>query len=154
MQLSTHFTLAEFTASDTAIRLGIDNTLPPELMQRAVDTANMMERIRAELCRQAGRDIAINVTSAYRCLRLNRAIGSRDTSDHPRMLAVDWRAPAFGTPYDICQALKGRVDALQIGQLIHEFGTWVHTSSRMADKPVNRVITVTRFGTFAGINKV
>ena len=36
--------LAEFTASDTALRLGIDNSLPPELLPMAILTAQMMER--------------------------------------------------------------------------------------------------------------
>lgn len=151
MNLSEHFTLAEFTHSDVATRWGIDNTLPPTLTQHAVDTAHMMERIRAALSHQAGRDTPVEVTSAYRCLLLNRAIGSRDTSDHLHMFAVDFRAPAFGSPYDICQFLKTQVDALQIGQLIHEFGEWVHVSTKLTERPINRVLTITRAGTFAGV---
>ena len=49
-QLSPHFSLAAFTWSDTAIRLGLDNRLPPGLLRAALDTAAMLERIRAELC--------------------------------------------------------------------------------------------------------
>lgn len=141
MQLTPHFSLEEFTFSETAIRQGIDNTLPKDLLPRAIETAQMMERIRAYLTIVKGKDVPIFITSAYRCLRLNRALGSKDTSDHPRMWALDWRAPTFGTPYEVCLALQRAVDQLKIGQLIHEYGRWVHTSSHMVDKPVNRVIT-------------
>ncbi len=141
MQLTPHFSLEEFTFSETAVRQGIDNTLPKELIARAIETAQMMERIRAYLSVIKGKDVPIFITSAYRCLLLNRALGSKDTSGHPRMEAIDWRAPTFGTPYEVCLALQRSVNPLQIGQLIHEYGRWIHTGTRMVDKPVNRVIT-------------
>lgn len=146
MQLAPHFSLAEFVASDIAAAHGIDNSMPPELLDQARDTAAMLERIRAHLSSLAGRDIPIGLSSGYRCLQLNRAVGSSDTSDHRAAMAADWRAPAFGTPYAICQALAPHVDVLGIGQLIHEApGTgrvWVHTSTRIPSKPINRVITI------------
>lgn len=151
MKLSEHFTLAEFTASDTADRRGIDNTLPPELLPTAQATAEMMERIRAHLSKQAGRDIPIEVTSGYRCPALNAAIGSSNTSDHPKAMAVDFKAPAFGTPYEVCRALAPRVSELGIGQLIHEFQAWTHASTRAPSNPVNRIITIDKSGTHLGI---
>lgn len=141
MQLTPHFSLEEFTFSETAIRQGIDNTMPKDLLPRAIETAQMMERIRARLSIIKGKDVPIFIPSAYRCLRLNRALGSKDSSAHPRMEAVDWRAPTFGTPYEVCLALQRDVDQLQIGQLIHEYGRWIHTGSRLVANPVNRVIT-------------
>lgn len=154
MQITPHFSLEEFTASDTAARRGIDNSLPGGLEPTAIATCEMMERIRAELSRQAGRDIPISVTSGYRSPALNRAIGSTDTSDHPRAMAVDFKAPAFGTPFDVATALAPRVSELGIGQLIHEFGSWVHVSTRRAAKDVNRIITISNRGTEAGIRRV
>lgn len=151
MNLSQHVTLEEFTASDTAARLGIDNTLPAVLMPVATDTAKMIERIRAFLCDQAGRDIPIIITSGFRCPDLNTAIGSALGSDHPRGMAVDFKAPAFGTPLQVAQALAGQVSILDIGQLIHEYGTWVHVSTRRPDKALNRIITIDRAGTHVGI---
>lgn len=155
-QLSQHFTLEDFERSSKAQSLGIDNRVPNMLLREALETAEMMERIREYLSATAGHDVPILVTSGYRCLELNRAVGSSDTSDHVKMLAVDWSAPSFGTPFEVCKALSKVVDQLGIGQLIHEYprgkdNAWVHTSSRKPDKPVNRVITITPKGTLVGV---
>jgi len=157
MQLSPHFTAAEFTASDTAARLGIDNSLPARLLVTAQITCQMLERIRAHLGQLAGRDVPIILTSGYRCPDLNAAIGSQNPtptsrgSDHVHGMAADFKAPAFGTPFEVCAALAPYVSELGIGQLIHEFGTWVHVSTRMPDKRLNRIITISRRGTEVGI---
>jgi hypothetical protein len=45
------------------------------------------------------------ISSGYRCLALNRAIGSSDTSDHIKAMAADFRAPAFGSPLEVSKAL-------------------------------------------------
>lgn len=147
MKLSTHFMLAEFTESDTARRLGIDNSLPDELMAQAILTAQMMERVRAALSERAAQPVPVLVTSAYRCGALNEAIGSTG-KDHPLMAAVDFKAPAFGTPLAVCKLLLPQMDALGIGQLIYEH-TWVHVSSRTPEKLINRVLTLQGFGGYA-----
>ena len=146
MKLSAHFTLEEFTTSETAERRRIDNSLPPELLNAAQNTAEMMERIRAVLG-----DLPITVTSGYRSPEVNRAIGSADTSDHPKAAAVDFKCPAFGTPKEIALHLADKIDSLGIGQLIYEFSSWVHVSTRRPLKDVNRVITIDQTGTRAGI---
>jgi zinc D-Ala-D-Ala carboxypeptidase len=149
MNLSTHFTLEEFTFSETAVRKSIDNSLPDHLLPAARDTAALMERIRDALNGQP-----ITVTSGYRCMTLNRAIGSGDGSDHPDAVAVDFKCPGFGTPYEVCKRLAGLVDELGIGQLIHEYGRWIHVSTRHPAKAINRIITISNNGTQAGIQKV
>ena len=141
MNLSIHFTLAEFTASDTAARMGINNDLPLELVPAATVTAELLERIRAHLGERAARPVPLLISSGYRCAALNRAIGSSGTSDHIRAMAVDFRAPAYGTPLQVSQALAVVVDALNIGQLIYEH-TWIHVSTRRPDKLLNRILTV------------
>jgi len=148
----SHFTLAEFSASDTATRLQIDNTLPDHLVPAAEQTLLMLERIRAQLCELAGRDVPIRISSGYRCLRLNAAVRGSAGSDHLLAAAADWTAPAFGSPYQICCALLPHMDALGIGQMIHEFGTWVHCSTRRAN-PVNRTLTITHAGTATGVQE-
>jgi uncharacterized protein YcbK (DUF882 family) len=141
MNLSDHLTLAEFTHSDTAQRLGINNDLPHTLVEQAKRTGALLERIRAELSVQAGREVPILVSSGFRCTTLNAAIGSSATSDHVRALALDFRAPAFGSPLAICQALQPGLERLGIGQIIFEH-TWVHVSTRAPANPVNRVLTL------------
>jgi zinc D-Ala-D-Ala carboxypeptidase len=154
--VTPHFDIAEFVHSDTADARGITNKLPPELMSVALETLQMMERIRDELCRAAGRDVPITITSGYRCAALNEAIGSIGKSDHVRAMAVDWRAPSFGTPAAICAHLVPLVVDLEIGQLINEYpdrAGWVHTSTAMPLRAVNRVITITAAGVSVGITE-
>lgn len=152
--MTPHFTLAEFCRSGTAARRGIDNALPPELAPAALQTLEMLERIRKQLSEIAGRDVPVLISSGYRCPALNLAIGSSSTSDHPKASAADWTAPAFGSPRQICAALAPLVGKLGIGQLIHEYGQWVHTSTRMPALAINRVITISRAGTVPGIVEV
>jgi hypothetical protein len=158
MQLTPHFTLEELTASAIAAFRGIDNTMPPELQANIEATAQMLERIRAFLSGLKGEPVPIVVSSGYRSLALNRFLGSKDSSDHVRAMAADWSAPSFGTPYQVCKALAPRVNALAIGQLIHECPMpgrlWVHTSTRVPEQPVNRVITISHAGTELGIQEV
>ncbi len=152
--MTPNFTLAEFTRSSTARRLRIDNSLPDALKPNALATLEMHERIRAHLSRLAGRDVPIIPSSGFRVLALNRAIGSDDTSDHVTADAMDWTAPAFGSPFQICRALAPHVSTLGIGQLINEYGDWVHTGRNVPAKAINRIITYSERGTLVGIVEV
>ena len=148
--MTPHFSLDEFTASDTAARLNIDNRIPDELRENALKTLQMMERIRFHI------DAPISITSGYRCEALNRAVGSKPTSDHTLAFAVDFKAPKAGKPYDIAKDLAGVIDVIGIGQLILEFATssnggWVHVSLDRPDKAINRIITIDKTGVRAGI---
>jgi hypothetical protein len=84
-------------------------------------------------------------------------VGGVATSDHVKAMAADIRAPAFGTPYEIACELAPRVSVLGIGQLINEFAdspnAWVHVSTRLPDKAINRIITIGRHGTEVGVQK-
>ena len=151
MQLSPHFTLDEFTDSATAFRMEIDNDLPIGLHESARATAALMEAVRGHLSSIAGRPVPIVLTSGYRCLKLNRAIGSSDSSDHIKASAVDFKAPSFGNARAVCMALVPVFDALRIGQLILEHESWTHISTRTPDKIINRILTIDKTGAFAGI---
>jgi len=152
----THFTLAEFVASDTAARLKIDNALPDDLEPNAWATLGMLEGIRAHLSAVARKDVPVFISSGYRCEQLNAAVGGVPGSDHVKAMAADIRAPAFGTPLEVARELSGHVDDLNIGQLINEFpgpGGWVHVSIRKPDKLVNRIITITAQGAVVGVRE-
>lgn len=157
MRLTPNFTLAEFTASNTASRMGIDNDLPADLLANARATCEMLERIRKFLADKRGfvSGPAILITSGYRSPALNRAVGGSANSDHSRAQAADWHCPAVGRPIEICRLLAPHVDALGIGQLINEFpgtsGGWIHVSTATPSKSVNRVLTIARSGTFQGV---
>ena len=151
MQLTQHFTLAELTKSSTAERLELDNTPPPEVLPALTSTAEMLERIRSTL------GVPVTVTSGYRAWAVNKAVGGVTTSDHAQGRAADIVAPSYGTPLQIARALAPLVDVQGIGQLIYErFGStsWVHVSTRVPDKRVNRVITITSAGTQLGVQEV
>lgn len=153
--MTPNFTIAEFVRSATAARLRLSNDLPAALMPAALQTLEMMQRIRNRLCLLAGRDIGVTITSGYRSPAVNTAVGSSGTSDHIRASACDWRAPAFGTPSSICIALAPLVSELQIGQLILEFpgpNAWVHTSTRVPLVAANRIITISASGVRSGIH--
>jgi len=152
--LSAHFTLEEFTFSDTAARLRINNSVPPDLLTHAEETADMLERIRSAVCAHKAKDIAIRITSGYRCLALNRAIGSSDTSDHIKAYAADIVAPAFGTPMQLASFIAANQRGLGVGQVIHEFGRWVHVSPMLPEKAINMAITIDHTGTRPGICEV
>lgn len=119
MQLSEHFSVSEFEKSETAVRKGIDNSIPDELMSNAYKTATLMEKVRDLL----GHPITVN--SCYRSPRVNKAVGGSTTSEHMQALACDFVCPEFGTPNDICHAIMD--SDIDYGQLIEE-GTWVHIS--------------------------
>lgn len=153
MMLTQHFNLAELVRSDTATRLAIDNTPPPELLPRLVLLAELLERIRSTL------GCPVIVTSGYRCERLNAAIGGVTSSDHSRGHAADIVAPAYGTPAQVAAVLAPLVSTLAIGQLILEGfakpggrrSEWVHVSTRAPEKPINRVLTISDSGVRVGI---
>lgn len=151
MQLTKHFTLAELTASGKARSLGLDNTPAPELVPRLVRTAEMLERIRATL------GVPVIVTSGYRAPAVNRAVGGVTSSDHIQGHAADIVAPGYGTATQIARTLAPLVSTLGIGQLALEGvkgKQWVHVSTRVPDKPANRVITITDKGTQLGIQEL
>ena len=142
--LSPHFTLAELTVSDTAARKGIDNTPSPAMIENLKKTAALLEEVRTLL---GGKPII--VTSGYRCLALNRAIGSGDSSQHVQGQAADFSCPGFGPPLQIAQAIYAAKPPIKFDQLIHEFQSWVHIS--WAPEPRMMALTINENGTNYGL---
>lgn len=103
MKLTPHFSLAEFTASAEARRLGLSNEPTPAHLANLRATALGMECVRLAL---GGRGIV--VTSAYRSPAVNARVGGTETSAHPMGYAVDFRAPTM-TAYEVARELLDRV---------------------------------------------
>lgn len=144
--LSEHFTLEEAVTSQEAARKGIDNSKPsPEVITAASYTAVKMEGVRNLL---GGNPIHIN--SWIRCLALNRALGSKDSSQHITGNAVDFICPTFGTPTEIAKLLVQRVETVGFDQLILEH-TWVHISwnSFPNSKQRNQVLSLLSDGSYS-----
>jgi hypothetical protein len=144
MNLSPHFTLAEFTRSEYAQRKGLDNSIPKLLMPNAMRMAMLMEQVRSILG-----DKIIVVNSMYRSPAVNKAVGGSRTSYHLQALACDFVCPSFGSPYVIAKAIKA--SNIIYDQLIYE-GTWVHIG--LADElktPRMQVMTMKNGKYFNGI---
>jgi zinc D-Ala-D-Ala carboxypeptidase len=77
--VTPHFTLEELIFSNTAVRLDIDNTPDEEALKNLQILAEGLEHVRTKL-----NGNAIRISSGYRCLPLNRALRSKDTSFQSR----------------------------------------------------------------------
>ena len=118
-ELTPHFTLEELVFSQTAARLGIDNTPPPVVVENLKALANGLEHVRELL------GCPVNINSGYRSEELNARIGGVKNSAHTQGFAADFTAKEFGTPKQICEAIAA--SGILFDQLIQE-GTWVHIS--------------------------
>lgn len=118
--ITEHFTLEELTRSATALRQGLDNTLPAQFLRNAEKVADALERVRAYF---GGRPI--RVTSCFRSKAVNAAVGGSLTSAHCSAMAADFEV--IGVPHiEVCRAIPEIVP--EFDQVIYEFGTtgWSH----------------------------
>lgn len=127
MKLSKNLSLQECTKSQTAIRLGIENTPSEE----AIDSLIRIAREVFQPLRDHYR-LPIGVSSGYRSEELNRAIGGVSSSQHCKGEALDIDADIYGglTNKQVFDYIR---DNLEFDQLIWEFGDestpdWVHVS--------------------------
>lgn len=118
-ELTPHFTLEELVFSQTAARLGIDNTPPQAVVESLKMLANGLEQVRELL------GCPVNINSGYRSEELNATNLGVKQSAHTQGFAADFTAKEFGTPKQICEAIAA--SGIQFDQLIQE-GTWVHIS--------------------------
>ena len=84
MNLSANFSLHELTKSETALRMGFDNSPDDEA------TENL--RLLCEKVLQPVRDHfgkPVKISSGFRCSALNQAAGGSATSDHCKGEACD-----------------------------------------------------------------
>ena len=148
MKLSDNFSLAEMTKSQTALRKGIDNT-PTEA--EVAKLKLLCEKVLQPVREHFGRPVTVN--SGFRCLKLNRAIGSKDTSQHRKGEAADIEIP--GVPNkELAEWIR---DNLEFDQLILEFyrdddpaAGWVHVSFKDGDLR-NQCLTIGKSGTKVGL---
>ena len=118
MKISEHFTLEEFCFSEAGARLGLDNTPSATAITGLCRVAVVMERVRTLLG-----NCPVVVSSGYRSMAVNKAVGGVGTSAHCLGLACDFTCPGFGTPIEV--ALVIQKSEIQYDQLILEYG-WVH----------------------------
>ena len=79
-----YFSLSEFSHSDTAVSLGIDNTVPWEYIPKIQHLVHcVLDPIREHW------GLPIRVTSGYRCPELNEEMGGVEDSYHMDGCAAD-----------------------------------------------------------------
>lgn len=123
MQVTKNFTLAELLHSNTAVRKGIKN-VPTMDHQANLITAchELFQPVRDAL----GKSVLIS--SGYRSVAVNNAVGGSKTSAHCVGYAIDFISPSFGTPKEVAKFLAEELPKQEIkfDQIILEFDSWVH----------------------------
>lgn len=137
MNLSANFTLEEMVFSPTAIRLGIDNTPSQEIIENLIMLCQrVLEPLRAKVSKP------IHITSGYRCVALNKAIGGAANSQHQLGQAADTHVDGMITE-EWFQFIKN--SGIIVDQEIQEFDAWVHISYN--DNPRQMYLrAIKRFG--------
>jgi zinc D-Ala-D-Ala carboxypeptidase len=126
MQLTANFSLHELTKSETALRMGFDNTPgEAEIASLKLLAEKVLQPIRNHFAK------GVKVNSGYRSPESNAAVKGSRTSDHCLGRAADIEIP--GVPN--AELAQWIMDNLEYTQLILEFYTpgipdsgWVHVS--------------------------
>lgn len=123
MKITENFTLAELLHSNTAVRLGIENTPSKEHQSNIILACKELFQPVRDLL---GKPILIS--SGYRSEATNKAVGGSTTSAHSFGYAIDFISPKFGTPKQIATYLASELARKEIkfDQIILEFDSWVH----------------------------
>lgn len=147
MMLTPHFSLDEFTTSQTAARLGIDNTPNAQAIANLIRTAGLLEQVRALFNKP------IRISSGFRCDALNAHIGGAKSSQHVTGCAVDFTVQGVALN-DVMDAIIA--NNLPYDQVIKEFadakgGGWIHISvpSFVTGKPRKQALIIDKNGTRA-----
>jgi hypothetical protein len=132
MRLTRNFSLEQLIYSETAERERIDNTPGPDIIENLRLLARGLEQVRT-LTR-----FPLEISSAYRCLDLNRRVGGATTSQHTQGKAADFTCAEFGPPVEIIKAIRD--SGIEFDQCILEYASWVHIS--FSETPRGKVLTI------------
>ncbi len=147
MVLTKNFQLSEFQYSHTAIRMGIDNTVPVYNLPAVRQTAQRLQEFRDWLCAKFEKDLAIHITSGYRSPRLNDKIKGSSKSHHCTGHAADIKVSGFTGKELTMQVLEWlETTNTPFDQLIDEYGHWVHISFFPTDRRIGLIAVRTPKG--------
>ncbi len=119
-----NFTFWELIKSDTAMRLGIDNTPNETHIDKLIlVAANILQPVRDHFG-------PIRVTSGYRSVALCEAVGSNKNSNHARGEAVDFEP--FDSNIKMIDIIEFIYNNLEYRELIAEYfpNGWIHCAYR------------------------
>lgn len=125
-QLTANFSLHELSKSETALRMGFDNTPTPEA---EANLKALCEHVLQPIRDHYGKGVKVN--SAYRSPESNAAVGGSKTSDHCKGMAADIEIP--GVPNaELAEHIKANYKFTQLILEFYTFGIpdsgWVHVS--------------------------
>lgn len=138
-KISKYITFEEATISQTAVRKGILNAPSKfELINMQLVAIRVFDVVREHF------GVPLKVSSFFRCLRLNNAVGGSATSQHVKGQAIDMQGTGKVTNQMIFDYVKENLD---FDQLIHEYGTdtnpaWVHVSYVSKEKNRKQVLYI------------
>lgn len=117
-----YFTLKEMISSNTAKEKNIDNTPTWSVVLNLLELVqNILDPIREAYKKP------ITVNSGYRCLLLNRQVGSKDNSQHVLGQAADITVGSKEANKQLFEFIQSNIDAWD--QLIDECDyQWIHIS--------------------------
>jgi len=124
--------LEQLLYSETAVREGIANAPPPEVLPNLRRLARGLDRV-VDLLGHP-----LEISSGYRCELLNRRVGGTPESQHVLGSAADFTCEPFGPPADVAAAIAR--SPIRFDQCILEFGRWVHLS--FAARPRRRTLSI------------
>ncbi|MBQ0062127.1 MAG: DUF882 domain-containing protein [Bacteroidales bacterium] len=123
MNLSKNFKLEEFTKSETAARLHIDNNIKDKEIEKNVEALciNVLQPLRDYVGNP------VKISSGYRCPALNKAVNGSSTSQHMQGEAADIIIPDKKTGLNWFEWMRTH---LTYNQLIWETNSrgasWIH----------------------------
>ena len=138
MKITEHFSLEEFERSDTARRLGIDNSVPMGLLPNIQALCeNVLEPVRQHF------GVPIYLSSGYRSTALNKAVKGATASQHMKGEAADIYIKA--SQLTLRDVYLWMVDNLVFDQLIWETrpngSKWIHVSYKRTGVNRQQVFT-------------
>ena len=129
-----HFSIKELEKSETASRLGINNTAPPEVR---ASLENLVICLLDPLREAYGGPIYVN--SGYRCPKLNAAVNGSPTSQHVKGEAADIDTRKGKT--ENARLFKLIRERFDFDQLIDEKNySWIHVSFKSKNKNRRQIL--------------
>lgn len=148
IHLSRNFSLKELIASQTALRLGLDNSPEPiHLVALSALCHCILQPVRDHFERP------VIVSSGFRLPEVSQAIGSSETSQHCKGEAADFEVPGVSN-FEVAEWIMKN---LSFDQLILEGWTdsasnpnvgWIHCSYSRCDEQRGQVLRTSDFKTY------
>ena len=131
------------THSDTADRIGLDNSIPQDLRPNLLKTAWFLQTLQDKLREHFDSDlVVIRLNSGYRNKVLNALVKGSKTSRHMIGLAADIKCSRM-TAYELAVFISKNMVEVGYDKIILEYNRWVHISTTQGE-PQYLEVTATK----------